>query len=260
LIEQAMSGRPLFDSTQPTPLSALSGRAIDDFRVTAPAELLALLRRLVDGAVVVQLSAPGGAAYTSTLWSVDGTARTISFDADAAHPQVRALIDAGEATAVAYLDAIKLQFDLNGLMLVHGRGASTLQALWPEAMFRFQRRSFFRVRAREGAIAQVRHPVAGRMLSLRLLDVSVGGCALALPADAEPIAPGTALEGARLELDADTMLIATLTVQHVSGGFGGSTTATRLGCSFSGLDATSQRALQRYVDLTQRRQKFLLLG
>ncbi len=255
-----MEHAPVFDSTQPTPLSALSGRAIDDFRVADPTEMWALLRRLIDGAVVVQLSAPGGASYSSTLWSVDAVARTVSFDADAAHPQVRALIDAGEATAVAYLDAIKLQFDLQGLMLVHGRGASTLQALWPQCLFRFQRRSFFRVRTREGAIAQVRHPVAGRMLSLRVLNVSVGGCALALPAEIEPIAPGTVFEGARLELDADTMVVATLTVQHVSGGFGGSSNASRLGCSFGGLDATSQRALQRCVDLTQRRQKFLLLG
>jgi c-di-GMP-binding flagellar brake protein YcgR len=255
-----MENAPLFASTQPTPLSALSGRAIDDFRVTDPAEMRALLRRLIDGAVVVQLSAPGGASYSSTLWSVDTVGRTVNFDADAAHPQVRALIDAGEATAVAYLDAIKLQFDLHGLMLVHGRGASTLQALWPDCMFRFQRRSFFRVRTREGAIAQLRHPVHGRMLSLRVLDVSVGGCALTLPAEIDAIAPGTVIEGARLELDADTMVVATLTVQHVSGGFGGSSDASRLGCSFSALDATSQRALQRCVDLTQRRQKFLLLG
>jgi hypothetical protein len=51
-----------------------------------------------------------------------------------------------------------------------------------------------------------------------------------------------------------------LTLQHVSGGFGNNTRGARLGCSFSGLDAPSQRALQRYVDLTQRRQKFSLLG
>ena len=61
------------------------------------------LRRLVDSAVLVQLSAPGGAAYTSTLWAVDAQAQRISLDADAAHPQIRALVDAGEATAVAYL-------------------------------------------------------------------------------------------------------------------------------------------------------------
>ena len=249
-----------FEATQPAPLSALSGRAIDEFRVDHPAEVMALLRRLVDSAVLVQLSAPGGAAYTSTLWAVDAQARRISLDADAAHPQIRALVEAGEATAVAYLDAIKLQFDLQGLMIAHGHNASALQAVLPDVLFRFQRREFFRVRTRDSAVAHLRHPASrGEMLTLRVLDVSVGGCALQLPADAAPIQPGTPIDGVRLELDADTLFVAPLVVQHVSGGFGANTRVSRLGCSFARLDGNAQRSLQRYIDLTQRREKFLLL-
>ena len=251
----------LSEATQPAPLSALTGRAIDEFRVDHPDEVLSLLRRLVDSAVLVQLSAPGGAGYTSTLWAVDAQAQRISLDADASHPQIRALVDAGEATAVAYLDAIKLQFDLHGLMVAHGHNASALQARLPDVLFRFQRRESFRVRTRTGAVAHLRHPASrGEMLMLRVLDVSVGGCALQLPAESEPIQPGTAISDVRLELDADTLLMAPLTVQHVSGGFGSNTRVSRLGCSFARLDGTSQRALQRYIDLTQRREKFLLLG
>jgi flagellar brake protein len=252
---------PSLLTTQPAPLAALTGRAIDEFRVDHPAELLALLRRLVDSAVLVQLSAPNGAAYTSTVWSVDVNARRISLDAQAVHPQVRALIDAGEATAVAYLDAIKLQFDLHGLMLVHGQNASALQAVLPDALYRFQRREFFRVRVREGALAHLQHPApGGAMLALRVLDVSVGGCSLALPPELPPIEPGTRLDGVRIELDADTLFVASLRVQHVTSGLAGSASPARLGCSFATLDATSQRALQRHVDLTQRREKFRLLG
>jgi flagellar brake protein len=250
-----------FEATQPAPLSTLSGRAIDEFRVDHPAEVMALLRRLVASAVLVQLSAPGGAAYTSTLWAVDAPARRISLDADAANPQIRALVEAGEATAVAYLDAIKLQFDLHGLMIAHGHNASALQAVLPDVLFRFQRREFYRVRTRDSAVAHLRHPASrGEMLTLRVLDVSVGGCALQLPADAAPIEPGTSIDGVRLELDADTLLVAPIVVQHVSSGFGSNTRISRLGCSFARLDGTAQRSLQRYIDLTQRREKFLLLG
>jgi hypothetical protein len=49
-------------------------------------------------------------------------------------------------------------------------------------------------------------------------------------------------------------------VQHVSQGFGNASRGSRLGCAFARLDGTSQRSLQRYIDLTQRREKFLLLG
>ena len=67
-----------FEATQPAPLSTITGRAIDEFRVDHPEEVLALLRRLVASAVLVQLSAPGGAAYTSTLWAVDAPGRRTS--------------------------------------------------------------------------------------------------------------------------------------------------------------------------------------
>jgi flagellar brake protein len=250
-----------FEATQPAPLSALTGNAIDEFRVDRPDELLSLLRRLVDSAVLVQLCAPSGAAYTSTLWAVDAQAQRISFDADAAHPQIRALVDAGEATAVAYLDAIKLQFDLHGLMVTHGHNASALQARLPDVLFRFQRREFFRVRTRDSAVAHLRHPgPGGDKLTLRVLDVSVGGCSLQLPAETPPIAPGTLIDNVRLELDADTLLVVPMMVEHVSGGLGATPGVSRLGCSFARLDGPAQRALQRYIDLTQRREKFFLLG
>jgi c-di-GMP-binding flagellar brake protein YcgR len=253
--------RPDFQATQPAPVSALTGRAIDEFRVGHPIEVLALLKRLVDGNVMVQLSAPGGAAYTSVLWTVDAAQRRIGFDADPAHPQVRSLLDAGEATAVAYLEAIKLQFDLRGLILVHGNNASTLQATLPEVMYRFQRREYFRVRTRDDAVAHLRHPSLPEMsLALRVLDISVGGCALALAPQVPPIAAGIDIAGVRLDLDADTRLDATLHVQHVSSGLLSSASGSRLGCSFASLDGPSQRALQKYIDLTQRRAKLLSIG
>jgi c-di-GMP-binding flagellar brake protein YcgR len=253
--------RPDFQPTQPAPVSALTGQAIDEFRVGHPAEVLALLRRLVDGNVLIQLSAPGGAAYTTVLWALDAQHQRISFDADPNHPQVRPLVDAGEATAVAYLDAIKVQFDVGGLVLVHGHNASALQAMLPSVLYRFQRREYFRVKAREGALAHLRHPALPEMqLALRVLDVSIGGCALALPADVPPIAAGIRIAGARIELDPDSQAEVTLGIQHVSGGFHPGARDLRLGCSFVALAGAAERTLQRYIDLTQRRARLLSLG
>ena len=223
--------------------------------------MLSLLRQLADRNVLIQLSAPSGAAYTTVIWTVDGQQRRISLDADPAHPQIRALIDDGEATAVAYLDAIKLQFDLHGLMLVHGNKASALQCALPEVLYRFQRRECFRVRTHDGAIAHLRHPSLPDMaLSLRVLDVSVGGCALALPADVPLVAAGIRIAGVHFELDAETRFDASIDLQHVSGGFHPGARGVRLGCAFASLSGVAERALQKYIDLTQRRQKFMSLG
>jgi c-di-GMP-binding flagellar brake protein YcgR len=253
--------RPNFQDTQPAALRQLSGNAQDEFAVQHPTELTKLLRQLADHNVLVHLSAPGGGSYTTTLWTVDSHLRRVSLAADAAQPAVRALIDAGEATAVAYLDSVKLQFDLQHLVLVHGANTSALQAALPTVLYRFQRRESFRVRtpANAAPTATLRHPsMPDLTLALRVLDVSVGGCALALPANAAPLAAGVQIAGVRIDLDADARFEVTLNVQHVSGGMGSAQTGQRLGCAFVKVDGAAQRALQRYIDQTQKRQRSLL--
>jgi c-di-GMP-binding flagellar brake protein YcgR len=253
---------PSFQDTKPAALHQLTGNSQDEFRVGNATELIALLRRLVDGNVRVQLSAPGGEAYTTTVWAVDAHQRKLSLCADAVQPAVRAMIDAGEATAVAYLDNVKLQFDLRNLLLVHGASASAIHAELPSVMYRFQRRESFRVRTAANAAptATLRHPSLPEMLlALRVVDVSVGGCALTLPSDVPSLAAGCQIAGVRIELDGDTRFDTTLTLQHVSSGMGSGSSAQRLGCAFGKLDGGAQRALQRYIEQTQKRQRLFSL-
>ena len=252
-----------FQDTQPAALQQLSGNSLDEFAVTQPTALQALLRQLVDHNVLVHLSAAGGAAYTTTVWTVDGHHRRLSLAADAGHPAVKALVDAGEATAVAYLESIKLQFDLQNLVLVHGASSSTVQASLPQVVYRFQRRNSFRVRTPASAVptATLRHPsIPDMQLALRVLDVSFGGCALALPASVPPLAAGIRMNDVHIELDADARFVTALTLQHVSGGMGSKQPGQRLGCAFVKLDGTAQRVLQRYIDHTQKRQWLFTLA
>ncbi len=238
-----------------------SGNSAEAFRITAPADVVALLRELLDEGAMVHLSAPDGSAFSTTVWTVDAAQQRISFSASDADPQVQGVIDAGEATAVAYLDNVRLQFELNGLLLVRGARDTALQAQLPNELFRFQRRNSFRVRTleRSAPSLQLRHPSLPDMqLNLRVLDVSMGGCALFLPDDVPPLPPGVDIHGVRLELDADTRLVCSLQLQHVSM-LNPQSGGTRLGCSLHGLDGESQRALQRYIDHTQKRRRLLSL-
>ena len=93
-------------------------------------------------------------------------------------------------------------------------------------------------------------------LGLRIVDLSVGGCALQLPDDVPALQPGTELRGARVELDAHTAFGATLRLQHV-GTLHGAARGLYLGCAFTDLDGAAQRALQRYIDHTQPRRRVL---
>jgi c-di-GMP-binding flagellar brake protein YcgR len=94
-------------------------------------------------------------------------------------------------------------------------------------------------------------------LALRVLDLSIGGCALWLPRDVPPLQAGTQIAGVMLALDAETHFTAGITLQHVSaqGGDGGS----RLGCEWRKLDPSAERALQRWIDRSQQRARLLTL-
>lgn len=121
-----------------------------------------------------------------------------------------------------------------------------------------QRRQAYRVRSTEPPAPTVtlRHPSMPEMrITLPLVDVSAGGCALPVPDDVPPLQPGTRLNGARIDLDDRTRFECALQLQHVS--TLGGTEGPSLGCLFVGVDPAAQRALQRWIDRTQQRQRRL---
>jgi c-di-GMP-binding flagellar brake protein YcgR len=252
----------MFQDTQPAPLPTDGGRdAWRDFRVVHPGEQLALLRQLRDGDTPVYLSSPEGRTLSSTLWTLDDQRRHLGFSIDADHPHTEALLASDELVAVAYLDAVKLQFDLHDPVIVRGRDGAALQAPFPSEMYRFQRRSAFRVRTleRSSPTAHLRHPALPEMLlPLRVVDVSIGGCALLVGHDVPPLQPGTLLGSVRIELDAETRFETGLQLQHVTDIQPGAR-AVRIGCAWSRLAPSAERTLQRYIDQTQKRRRMLSL-
>ncbi len=251
-----------FLDTRPAPLD--DDEADDpyaQFRSSHPREVVALLRELRDGVTPVALSSPDGANLGATVWTVDADRGRLAFDVEDGDPQLAGLVESNEATAVAYLDSVKLQFDLHDLVLVRSPRATALQAKVPRCIYRFQRRAAYRVRTldRGSPHASFNHPAMPDMqLCLRIIDLSIGGCALLLPADVPPLQPGTVLHGVALELDTDRLLRVNLRLQHVSS-IHARQTGLRLGCELLDPDGGSVRALQRYIDHTQKRRRLLSL-
>lgn len=254
----------MFQDTRPAALDGAGGEdPFSEFRVSHPQERLALLRQLRDGQQPVILNGPDGSALTTTLWSIDEHAGRMHFAVGAGDPPaLQGLLDGDEAVAVAYMDNVKLQFELQGLMLLRGAASRTLQTAVPAQVWRFQRRQAYRVRAAAGQapVARLRHPAMPDMkLTLRVLDLSIGGCALWFPRDLPPLEPGTRFNEVTIELDTATRFAVGLQIQHVTAQ-GLSDKGHRLGCEWLSLPAPAERLLQRWIDQAQKRRRMLALG
>lgn len=228
-----------------------------DFVVSRTAEVGRLLAQLRDAATPLVLAAPSGASLTARLWSADSAGHRLQFAVDTDAPQLQPLLAADEAMAVGFQENIQLQFSLHGLVLVRGPNGATLQTGWPESVLRLQRRDSYRVRMGEriAPTLVMRHPSLPEMtLSLRVLDLSAGGCALLLPRDVPELQPGTRLHGVAVELDIEARFQANLLMHHISA-FDGEDGPRRIGCSWADLSPSAERALQRYILQTQKRQR-----
>jgi len=251
--------------TLPLSLDTLAGAApaeVDDFRLSSPAEVNALLRGLVDRSVALHLNTPQGAAYTTTLWAIDPSRGMLTFSADRTSPHLQRVLEAEEVTVVGYLDSIKVQFELSGMVLVHGASSSALNAHMPREVFRFQRRNGFRVKplGRSVPTAYLSHPMIPDMrLALRVLDMSIGGCALFLPDDVPTVAPGVRVNAVQIELDASTRIRSAIVIHHVTG-INPESHGVRLGCELVSMSGQATRALQLFIDQTEKRRRMLSRG
>ncbi|HEY0855734.1 MAG TPA: flagellar regulator YcgR PilZN domain-containing protein [Albitalea sp.] len=235
---------------------------LDDFRVDTPAEIAAMLRRLAEGNVHVSLNAPNGTSITVTLWTLDAERRTMSFSTLPDEHQLNAIVECNEATVVGFLDNVKLQFDVADLVLVHRGNHAALNSALPHELFRFQRRGGFRVQPmqRTSPVARLRHPMIPDMqLALRVLDVSIGGCALFLPSDVPALDPGVLINGVVIDMDADTRVHTGLRLQHVTS-LNPESGGVRLGCEMVSPGSDGLRSLQQYIDHTQRRRRLMEKG
>lgn len=252
----------MFQDTQPALLGHDGGAdPWAEFRVSHPGEVVGLMRRLRDGQHAVNLNAPNGRMLSTVLWALDESSRRLNFALGAETSELPALIESEEVVAVAYLDAVKLQFELSGLVVVRSARSAALQAALPDVLYRFQRRQAYRVRplVPSAPVARLRHPSMPEMvLELRVLDVSIGGCALQVPADVPPLQPGTLLSSVVVSLDPDTTFETAVQMQHVSA-IEPDQRGVRMGCAWDRLSPSAERKLQLYIDQTQKRRRLLSL-
>ena len=111
----------------------------------------------------------------------------------------------------------------------------------------------------DAPLARPPHPtIPDTALALRILDLSVGGCALLLPQDMPMLEPGVLVNRVQLELDTTTRFECGLRLHHVTS-IHCESSGVRLGCEIVRLGQDAERTLQRYIDQTQKRRRVMKL-
>ncbi|MCH7345840.1 flagellar brake protein [Pelomonas sp. CA6] len=225
-----------------------------EFRLDSPAEIQGWLRELLARQQRIQLCTPDGLGVHSVLLALDATHGALSLEVPPENEALDELLQSQEVQATAYLDRIRLEFELPGLCRVDGASGRVLRAALPTELYRFQRRQAYRVSAGSGLYPAL--CLGGEApLRLRVINLSMGGLALLWPATLELPAEQALIEGAELELDLDTQIALCLRVQHVTPAEGPH--PAQLGCGFEQLSAMAARALQRYIDQAQKRERLM---
>ncbi len=215
-----------------------------------------MLRDLRDTEAVVHLSATDGNRVMSTLQAVDKDRDRLTFTGDAT-PEGWQVLAGSKRCDGRGLPRIGAPADRTAAARAGRRSEqrARLDTGMPTHFYRIQRRNSFRVRTleREAAKASFNHPQPPHTtLALRVLDLSMGGCALRAPAGAGPFRSGMELPVVEFDLDPDTHFFCGVRVHHVTV----TNQGLRLGCELLRLDGAGSRALQRCIDQMQKRQRW----
>lgn len=242
----------------PTAPLDLDEQQRENYRVSTPVEIAAYLRELMSEQARVYLRNPDGLDLHTTVCVLDAKTGLMGFDLPSSSSRAGSLLESDEITATAYLASIRLEFELEQPVIVRDGAGSVLRAALPRSLYRFQRRQTFRVQPTSVnyPLLQLRHPEQAHLMSLRVLDVSMGGLGLLLPAEQAELPPGLSLNGCVLELDRDTRMEVSLKLLHVTQ-HAEVQSGRHLGCAFQTLPPDSLRTLQLYIDQTQKRRRMM---
>ncbi|ATE59431.1 flagellar brake protein [Thauera sinica] len=229
------------------------------FLLRDPREIAHLIRELSDERTLVTAHlAPGNQSFLTLVLGLTPGEDTLLLDGSTAEAINRQIEHAEQITCITQLDKVRVQFSLGRPSRSDAGSGPVFSAPLPAEILRLQRRDFFRLSTPVTHTVVCSIPLgAGRgkggRVDMRILDISTGGIAIAVPPTGIAFEPGMSFAGCRLELPDSEPIPAHLTVRNLfrlvtrNG-----VEMLRAGCQFSGLPAQAENVIQRYIMKNER--------
>jgi flagellar brake protein len=219
-----------------------------------PREINTLLKSLVSGRALVSVKLlPGRESFLSALIEVDDDAGSLLLDGSTDAALNTRIEAAHTLDCVTQLEKIRVQFALSGHQSVSDGGSPGFRASLPTVMLRLQRRDYYRLHTpvTDSVTCTLPLPLPSggtRDTTVRILDISAGGIAIAVPPEGASFAQGEAVESCMLNLPEAAPIPAKLTVRNVFR----MTNRTgvkvlRAGCQFTDIPRGADETIQRYI-------------
>jgi flagellar brake protein len=161
-------------------VTTIESRAEDQARFLrqTPSEISIVLRMLVQRGDMLTAASSDGQIVTQLL-DIDVREKRIVFDWGGVEEDNRKLLESSHLTFKAAPDGVRTEFNTDGPQAVDFEGRQAFEVSFPEKLYYFQRREFFRVPAPmlDPYMAKGAFP-NGSTFRCELHDVSLGGVAL----------------------------------------------------------------------------------
>jgi flagellar brake protein len=258
MLAEPMSPQP---ASSTAPVSDIERRAEDQARFLrlTPSEISIVLRMLVQRGDMLTVASATGQIVTQLL-EVDAREKRIVFDWGGVEEDNRKLLAASQLNFKAAPDGVRTEFNTDGPQAVEFEGRQAFEVPFPDKLYYFQRREYFRVPAPmlDPYIAKGKFP-DGAVFRCEVQDVSLGG--IALRTDAARLADieiGTVFSDVTLDLGAggtlsvDLELVSPRTITTVN-----DTVRYVVGFRFTRLSGAGESVLQRLITRIEAKRRSL---
>jgi len=231
--------------------------ADDRYLVRNPRQVRGLLRALIEQRSLVSAHISGrDQSFPTAVLEVDEDDDTLLLDGSPNEASNRAAAAASHLLCFAQLEKVRIRFRLEAVERIEQAGHVAFRAPIPQAIHHLQRREHYRLETpitdSPTCVINLAAPddeaTTGTPLALRVIDISGGGLAVALPAGAPMLESGRVYRHCELRLpDQPPIAVALAICSQSRQTLPNGAETCRVGIRFEEMPRGADEAIQRYI-------------